>query len=68
MHVRVNAQVDGTLDGLFLYTVGDRLGGIEWVGSSEHDDPVQLPDPAILIISPPPAERPHLAADGACCS
>ena len=52
MHVRVNAQVDGTLDGLFLYTVGDRLGGIEWVGSSEHDDPVQLPDPAILIISP----------------
>jgi hypothetical protein len=50
MHVRVNAHVDGTLDGLFLYTVGGRLGGIEWVGSSD-DDPAELPDPGVLIIS-----------------
>jgi hypothetical protein len=52
MHIRVNARLDGTLDGLFLYTVGSRLGGIEWVGNSEEDDPAEFPDPTDLIISP----------------
>jgi hypothetical protein len=39
MHIRVNAAVEGSFDGLFLYTVGGRLGGIEWVGVSEDGDP-----------------------------
>jgi hypothetical protein len=51
MHIRVNARVEGTSDGLLLYTVGDRLGGIEWVGTSEQGDPAKFPDPAVLVIS-----------------
>jgi hypothetical protein len=52
MNIRVNAQVEGSLDGLFLYTVGNRLGGIEWAGNSEGADPAEFPDPAVLNISP----------------
>jgi|GEM_PF-6647404 len=52
MHVRVNATVDGTHDGLFLYTVGGRLGGIEYVGACDEGDPDELPDPARLMITP----------------
>ena len=51
MHVRVNAQVDGTPNGLFLYTVGGRLGGIEWVGTSDAD-PAEFPDPSTLVVAP----------------
>ncbi|HZC52138.1 MAG TPA: hypothetical protein VE441_06535 [Mycobacterium sp.] len=52
MDIRVNAGVDGTFDGLFLYTVGGHLGGIEWVGNSEEADPDEFPDPERLTISP----------------
>jgi hypothetical protein len=51
IHIRVNARVDGTSGGLFLYTVGDRLGGIEWLGTSEEGDPDEFPDPAVLVVS-----------------
>lgn len=51
MHIRVNARVDGTIDGLFLYTVGGHIGGIEWVGASEQN-PDEFPDPSVLIITP----------------
>ena len=52
MHIHVDAQVDGTSDGLFLYTVGGRLGGVEWVGTSDQGNPAEFPDPAVLIVSP----------------
>ncbi len=52
MHVRVNAATQRNFDGLFLYTVGGRLGGIEWVGTSDEGDPPEFPDPATLTINP----------------
>jgi hypothetical protein len=52
MHIRVNAGVKCSYDGLFLYTVAERLGGIEWVGNSEEGDPLEFPDPAMLTITP----------------
>lgn len=50
MQIHVNAKIRGTNDGLFLYTVGSRLGGIEYVGVSDAGDPSELPDPALLAI------------------
>jgi hypothetical protein len=52
MQVRVNAAIEGTYDGLFLYTVGGQLGGIEWVGVSDGGDPAEFPDPDVLTIRP----------------
>jgi hypothetical protein len=53
LHIRVDATVTGTSDGVFLYTVGDgRLGGIEWVSGSEAPDPDELPEPATLRPAP----------------
>ncbi|MFI6273400.1 hypothetical protein [Micromonospora zamorensis] len=54
MAVRVNADVRGSLAGLFLYTVedpqrGEVLGGIEWAGI-EETDPDELPSPELLDI------------------
>lgn len=45
----VDAGLDGTDDGLFLYALGDRLGGIEYVSSSD-EMASELPDPLDLII------------------
>jgi hypothetical protein len=50
MQVRVNASILGTNDGLFLYQVGNRLGGIEYVGISDEGDPDELPSPDLLIV------------------
>lgn len=52
MHIHVNAGVVGTYNGLFLFTVGTKLGGIEYVGNSDEEDPIELPDPARLTIEP----------------
>ena len=52
MHVRVNATIRETNDGLFLYTVGGRLGGIEYAGVSDTGDPSEFPDPSRLSIKP----------------
>lgn len=52
MHVRVNAATQGQFDGLFLYTVAGRLGGIEWVGNLDERDPPEFPDPATWTINP----------------
>jgi hypothetical protein len=54
MTIRVNAGVRGSHDGLFLYTIEERLrgevlGGIEWVGV-EETDPEELPSPELLDI------------------
>lgn len=51
MHVRVYADVNGSDDGLFLYTVGPWLGGIEYVGVSAQDPDV-FPEPGLLTITP----------------
>lgn len=51
MRVRVNAAVNGSDDGLFLYTVGPWLGGIEYVGVSAQDPDV-FPEPDLLTITP----------------
>lgn len=55
MSLRVNAVHDGSNDGLFLWTIedeslGDRLGGIEWVGVSDSD-PDEFPDPAAITVT-----------------
>ncbi len=50
MHLRVNAAVRGTQDGLFLYTVGPWLGGIEYVGTSGHD-PEEFPPADALSVT-----------------
>lgn len=51
LHVRVNAAIAGeSHDGLFLFTLGDHLGGIEYVGNSGEKDPTEFPDPAMLIV------------------
>jgi hypothetical protein len=52
MHVRVNAATGRNFDGLFRYTLGPRLGGIEWVGTSDAGDSAEFPDPATLTINP----------------
>jgi hypothetical protein len=52
MQVRVNAAIEGTHDGLFLYTDGDQLGGIEWVSASDGGDPAEFPHPDVLTIRP----------------
>ncbi|MBO0838028.1 MAG: hypothetical protein J2P28_21285 [Actinobacteria bacterium] len=52
MQVRVNAAVEGSYDGLFLCTVGDRLDGIEWVSASDRRDPTEFPDPEVLAVRP----------------
>ena len=52
MHVRVNAVSQSQFDGLFLYTLGERLGGIEWVGTSDEGNPPEFPDPSTLAIQP----------------
>jgi hypothetical protein len=53
LHVRVNAAIEGgSHDGLFLFTLGDHLGGIEYVGNSGEKDPTEFPDPALLIVEP----------------
>ena len=51
--VEVDATVDGTHDGLFLYTTQGWLGGIEWVGISERNPP-ELPDPSTLSVRAAP--------------
>jgi len=38
-----------TNDGLFLFTLGDKLAGIEYAGVSDEGDPPELPDPSLLI-------------------
>lgn len=54
MTVRVDAGVrEPESGGLFLYTIedeplGEVLGGIEWVGSTENDSPDELPAPEDL--------------------
>lgn len=50
MHIRVNAAIQGTHDGLFLFMLGGKLGGIEYVGVSQEGDPQELPDPLALIV------------------
>ncbi|MGZ6772775.1 MAG: hypothetical protein ACXVGA_09630 [Mycobacteriaceae bacterium] len=50
MDVRVNAATENEFDGLFLFTLGGRLGGIEWVGTSGEGNPSEFPDPARLKI------------------
>lgn len=50
MRIRVNAGIQGTHDGLFLFMLGDKLGGIEYVGVSPEGDPQELPDPSALVI------------------
>jgi hypothetical protein len=52
MHIRVNAAIQGMNDGLFLFTVGNHLGGIEYVGVSENGDPSEFPDPGLLTVEP----------------
>lgn len=52
MHIRVNAAVEGSNDGLFFYTVGGRLGGIEWVGASHDGYTAAFPHPTFLTIAP----------------
>ncbi|MFI7548041.1 hypothetical protein [Actinoplanes sp. NPDC049599] len=56
MTIRVNAGVQDSCAGLFLYTIedpqrGEVLGGIEWVGV-EDTNPDQFPSPELLNISP----------------
>ena len=50
LSVRVNATVRGTHDGLFLFTLGGRLAGIEYAGVSDDGDPQELPHPSVLVI------------------
>lgn len=55
MSIRVNAIHHGSNDGLFLWTIedeslGERLGGIEWVGVS-GSDPLELPEPAAITVT-----------------
>ena len=52
MEMVVDAAVEGSYDGLFLYTIGGQLGGIEWVGCSDGGNPAEFPDPEVLTITP----------------
>jgi hypothetical protein len=47
MSILVDAGVRGSADGLFLYAVGDRLGGIEYVSNSDEMAD-ELPPPSVL--------------------
>ncbi len=49
MTILVNAGIPGTYDGLFLYALGRRLGGIEYVSNSD-EMALELPDPSQLDI------------------
>jgi hypothetical protein len=56
MAIRVDANVRGSHDGLFLYTIpdaqrGEVLGGIEWVGIEETCQ-AELPSAELLDIRP----------------
>lgn len=51
MWIRVNAGLRGSYDGLFLYTHGDQLGGIEYLNNAD-EMPDQLPEPSLLDIEP----------------
>jgi hypothetical protein len=56
MTLRVNAGVQESYDGMFLYTIddpqrGEVLGGIEWVGVGETDL-AEFPEPSLLSIEP----------------
>lgn len=51
LHVRVNAAIAGeSHDGLFLFTLGEHLGGIEYIGNSGEKGPAEFPDPSLLIV------------------
>jgi hypothetical protein len=53
LRVRVDAAIaGGSSDGLFLFTLGDQLGGIEYVGNSGEKAPSEFPEPALLIVKP----------------
>jgi hypothetical protein len=52
MRSRVNAAIRGSNDSIFLFTVGGRLAGIEYVGVSDTGDPSEFPDPSLLVIEP----------------
>lgn len=56
LHIRVNAAIAGGYDGLFLFTIQDHLGGIEYVGNSGEKDPPEFPEPALLIVDPEPRQ------------
>lgn len=49
MSILVNAGVRGSFDGLFMYAIAGRLGGIEYVSNSD-EMAVELPDPSTLEI------------------
>jgi hypothetical protein len=49
MTILVNAAVRNSYDGLFLYALGDVLGGIEYVSNSDQMA-AELPDPSVLDI------------------
>jgi hypothetical protein len=52
MRICVNAAIEGSpRDGLFLFLIGGRLGGIEYVGASSHSDPDEFPDPSALVVT-----------------
>lgn len=50
LRIRVNAAIQGTHDGLFLFMLAGKLGGVEYVGVSPEGDPQELPDPSALVI------------------
>src|SRR5436189_6350605 len=45
--VLVDARLAGSDDGLFLFSLGEQLGGIEYVSNSD-EMVTELPDPALL--------------------
>jgi hypothetical protein len=47
--VLVDAGITGTDDSLFLFSLGDSLGGIEYVGVSEGTA-TELPEPSSIFI------------------
>lgn len=46
---RVNASIRGTNDGLMLFTSGEWLDSLEYVGAGDRD-PAEFPDPALLDV------------------
>lgn len=48
---RVNASITGTHDGLMLFTSGQWLDSLEYVGTGERD-PAEFPDPGLLVVEP----------------
>lgn len=49
MWIRVDATIQVSSDGLFLYTEWPWLGGIEYVGMSVDKDPDEFPDPGLVV-------------------